>query len=123
MDGAVGFVGFLPTSDLDRARAFYAGILGLGIISEDDGALVFDAGGAKLRVVRVDGFEPRPFTVAGWEVRDVSGEVALLAARGVTFARFMADHDDQGIWTAPGGARVAWFRDPDGNLLSLTQGG
>lgn len=123
MEGAAAFVGFVPTGDLGRARAFYSGILGLDLLSQDDTSIVFDAGGAKLRVVRVDGFEPRPFTVAGWEVRDLAGEVGTLSARDVIFARFMADHDELGIWTAPGGARVAWFRDPDGNLLSLSQGG
>lgn len=112
---------FLGTRDFDRARAFYGDILGLPLMHEDTFALVFDAGGTPLRVTRVERFEPLPFTVAGWEVDDVAGSVDALADAGVVMERFDGlDQDDRGVWTAPDGIRVAWFRDPDGNVLSVS---
>ncbi|MGD9934908.1 MAG: VOC family protein [Dehalococcoidia bacterium] len=123
MNASARLVGFIPAADAGAARNFYGEVLGLALLSEDGFALVFDGGGGThLRVVAAPPFEPQRFTIAGWEVEDIAAEVATLASRGVAFVRFMADHDEAGIWTSPGGSKVAWFRDPDGNILSLTQG-
>ena len=115
------FIGFIPVRDLAAARAFYEGTLGLRVVDDTPFALVLDAGGTMLRVTLVPGLAARDFTVAGWNVPDIDGAVRDLGGRGVEFARYdgMAQ-DDLGIWTTPGGDRVAWFQDPDGNTLSLT---
>lgn len=110
---------FVATKDAKRARDFYGGVLGLRLVSEDSSALVFHAGPTTLRVQKVPEFKPQPFTVVGWVVRDVAGTAATLRAKGVVFLRF--PWMDREVWTAPGGALVAWFEDPDGNMLSLTQ--
>ena len=115
-------VAFLGVRDLAAARAFYEGALDLALAEETDFALVFDAAGATLRVTRVPEVAAAPYTVAGWTVDDGPATVRALAARGVAFAEFDGvEQDTDLIWRAPGGALVAWFRDPDGNLLSLTQ--
>ncbi|SFS04723.1 hypothetical protein SAMN05421771_0966 [Granulicella pectinivorans] len=115
-------MGFIPTADRERARAFYVGKLGLAPVSEDPFALVVQAGASVVRIVTVGSFTPMPFTVLGWEVADIVGEVTTLTTAGVVFERFgFLEHDEAGIWTAPGKDRVAWFKDPDGNLLSLAQ--
>ena len=116
------FIGFIPVQDLAAARAFYAGTLGLRVVDDTPFALVLDAGGTMLRVTPVPELAARPFTIAGWQVTDIGATVRALAGRGVRFARYdgMAQ-DDLGIWTTPGGDRVAWFTDPDGNTLSLTK--
>jgi catechol 2,3-dioxygenase-like lactoylglutathione lyase family enzyme len=113
---------FVATSDGERARAFYEGTLGLAVTSDDAFALAVDANGTMLRIQKVGQFKPHPFTNLGWEVRDIDSVVTSLEKRGVTFERFPGmDQDERGIWSAPGGARVAWFKDPDGNTLSITQ--
>ena len=116
------FIGFIPVRDLAAARAFYEGTLGLRVVDDTPFALVLDAGGTMLRVTPVPELAARPFTIAGWQVTDIGATVRALADRGVQFARYdgMAQ-DDLGIWTTPGGDRVAWFTDPDGNTLSLTK--
>jgi len=115
-------VAFAPTSDPKRARAFYKDTLGLRLVSEDHFAIVFDAAGIMLRVTNVGKFTPHPFTVLGWDTPDIAGTIGKLNAGGVKFERFPGmKQDDLGIWTAPGGAQIAWFKDPDGNVLSLTQ--
>ena len=115
------FIGFIPVRDLAAARAFYEGTLGLRVVDDTPFALVLDAGGTMLRVTPVPGLAARSFTVAGWNVPDIGAAVRDLAGRGVTFTRYDGlAQDDLGIWTAPGGDRVAWFTDPDGNTLSLT---
>jgi len=115
------FIGFVPVRDLAVARAFYEGTLGLPVVDDTPFALVLDAGGTMLRVTPVPGLAARPFTVAGWNVPDIGAVVSALAGRGVQFARYDGlTQDDLGIWTTPGGDRVAWFTDPDGNTLSLT---
>jgi catechol 2,3-dioxygenase-like lactoylglutathione lyase family enzyme len=121
MLAGAAFIGFIPARDLVTARAFYEGTLGLRVTEETPFALVIDAGGTMLRVTPVPGLAARPFTVAGWQVPDIETTVRDLAGRGVQFSRYdgMAQ-DDLGIWTTPGGDRVAWFSDPDGNTLSLT---
>jgi catechol 2,3-dioxygenase-like lactoylglutathione lyase family enzyme len=113
---------FVATTDPARARGFYEGTLGLRLAADEPSALVFDAGGTMLRVQKVRELAPHPFTALGWEVRDVTAEVRALSACGVAFLRVAAiEQDEDAIWSAPGGARVAWFKDPDGNTLSLTE--
>jgi catechol 2,3-dioxygenase-like lactoylglutathione lyase family enzyme len=120
--GAAFPIAFVATTDPARARAFYERTLGLAFVADEGFALVFDLAGTMLRVTRVDRLRPHPFTVLGWRVDDAAAAAGGLAAAGVTFERFPGlDQDDLGIWTAPSGARIAWFRDPDGNLLSVTQ--
>jgi catechol 2,3-dioxygenase-like lactoylglutathione lyase family enzyme len=115
-------VAFAPSTDLAKARAFYAGVLGLPLLSEDDFACVFDVHGTLLRVNRVPSLTPAPFTILGWTVTDIELTMDELRERDLVFLRFPGmEQDDEGVWTAPGGARVAWFHDPDGNVLSLTQ--
>jgi catechol 2,3-dioxygenase-like lactoylglutathione lyase family enzyme len=122
MLGSSKVVAFVATAAPARARAFYANTLGLSLVSEDSFALVFDAGGTMLRVSIVQEVRPAGYTVLGWMVPDISVAVRDLAQRGVALQRYDGlNQDAQGIWTAPGGARVAWFHDPDGNTLSLTQ--
>ena len=113
---------FVATADGARARAFYEETLGLRVTSDDDFALALDANGTMLRVQKVPRVEPRPFTALGWQVADIAARVDALAARGVRFTRYAGmDQDERGVWRSPSGARVAWFEDPDGNVLSLTQ--
>lgn len=114
---------FLCVADKARALPFYRDVVGLGFVVDDGFALVFDNHGVTLRVSTVPGFTPSEHTVLGWDVDDIDAAVAGLAARGAVMARYgFLEQDPAGIWTAPGGgARVAWFRDPDGNVLSLTQ--
>jgi len=122
MLGRYKLMAFVATRDGERARAFYEGTLGLEVTSDDDFALAVDAGGTMLRIQKVASFEPHPFTTLGWQVSDIDGVVTSLEERGVTFERFpgMAQNE-RGIWSAPSGARVAWFKDPDGNTLSIAQ--
>jgi len=113
---------FLATTQGPRAAAFYGDTLQLRQLSDDDFALVFDLHGVELRLQKVKQFTPQPFTALGWQVRALRTTIAALAARGVTFERFPGlVQDAQGIWAAPSGAQIAWFRDPDGNLLSLAE--
>ena len=113
---------FVPATDLGRARDFYEGVLGLEVLDVSGFACVFRAGGATLRVALVDQLSPQPFTVFGWAVGAISETMAGLAAHGVEFLRYEGmDQDPAGVWITPGGDRIAWFRDPDGNVLSLTQ--
>ena len=122
---AMPVVAFVPTTNPKQARSFYEGVLHLRFVSEDPFALVFDSNGVTIRIANVSsvkGFQAAPYTVLGWEVPDIASAVGELSARGVTFERFpgMAQ-DDAGVWSSPSGARVAWFKDPDGNVLSLTE--
>jgi catechol 2,3-dioxygenase-like lactoylglutathione lyase family enzyme len=125
MLGSADLIAFVPTRDPAKARKFYAETLGLEFISEDPFALVFNARGTTLRIAdvsQVKGFKPAPFTIVGWQVNNVADTLGDLAKKGVRFERFPGmDQDAQGIWQSPGGAKVAWFKDPDGNILSITQ--
>jgi catechol 2,3-dioxygenase-like lactoylglutathione lyase family enzyme len=115
-------VAFVATRKAQEAKAFYSDKLGLKFVSDDGFALVFDIDGTMLRIARVKEFNPMPFTVLGWEVEAIEKTVADLGKKGVAFERFPGLPQDQhGIWAAPGGAKVAWFKDPDGNVLSLSQ--
>jgi catechol 2,3-dioxygenase-like lactoylglutathione lyase family enzyme len=117
-------VAFAATADLDRARTFYEGALGLELLSQDQYACLFaaSASGTKLRVTLVQQVAVAPYTVLGWEVADIEATVRRLAMTGVVLERFDGiDQDDFGIWTAPGGDRVAWMKDPDDNILSISQ--
>jgi len=116
-------IGFIPTRNADRARAFYEITLGLRFVSDDNFALVFDSNGTTIRIVRAPEFTPYPFTLLGWDVPDIDDAVADLAAKGVEFSRYsFLKQAPNGVWTAPdNAARVAWFADPDGNILSLSQ--
>jgi catechol 2,3-dioxygenase-like lactoylglutathione lyase family enzyme len=116
-------VAFLPTLDFDRARAFYEGVLGLRFVQNDGFAMVLDANGTMVRVSKVGpDFKPAMFTILGWEVTSIESIVAGMAGKGVTFERFsFFEQDALGIWTAPSGDKVAWFKDPDGNTLSVSQ--
>ena len=113
-------VGFVGVSDLDAAERFYGGVLGLDLVDARPFALVHDTPTSQLRITAVEEVRTAAYTVLGWIVADLDGEVDRLTAAGVTFNRYdgMAQ-DDRAIWTAPDGARVAWFHDPDGNNLSL----
>lgn len=115
-------VAFVATRNADKAKAFYQEKLGLKFVSDDGFALVFDIDGTMLRIARVKDFNPMPFTVLGWEVEAIEETVADLGQKGVSFERFPGvPQDERGIWAAPGGAKVAWFKDPDGNVLSVSQ--
>jgi predicted enzyme related to lactoylglutathione lyase len=115
-------VAFVASKDLRRARGFYEGSLGLTLVEESAFACAFDANGTQLRVTAVKDHTPPSNTVLGWEVPDIEAAIAGLAERGVALARYDSlEQDEFGTWHAPGGARIAWFEDPDGNVLSLTQ--
>ena len=113
---------FIPTRDADLARAFYETTLGLEFLQDNGFALIMDSSGTTIRITRVPEFTPFPFTLLGWEIPDIEAKVAELEEKGVQFLRFSQLHqDERGIWTSPSGARVAWFKDPDGNILSVSQ--
>jgi predicted enzyme related to lactoylglutathione lyase len=115
-------IGFIPTTDFSRIMAFYQVKLGLRLVAKDDFALVFESGSTMIRVVKVGAFKPAPYTILGWQVNDATKAVSTLTKCGVIFERFPGmEQDAHGIWSAPGGARVAWFKDPDGNVLSVSQ--
>ena len=118
-------VAFIPTQKPEAARAFYEKTLGLRFESADQFAIVFRLGpepGIMLRVTPAPKFTPHPFTTFGWQVDDIVASVTELAAKGVEFMRYgFMEQDELGIWNAPGGTKVAWFKDPDGNTLSLSQ--
>ncbi len=113
---------FLPTVNPELSKQFYRHILGLKLISEDNFALEFESKGVILRITIVDKFVPHPFTVLGFKIRDIGTQVKLLSEKGIAFERFSAlKQDESGIWTSPGNAKIAWFKDPDKNLISLTE--
>lgn len=113
---------FLATANAERARAFYERVLGLAFVADEPPALVFRVGGSMLRIQKVQHVQPVPYTALGWAVSDIRRTVRDLRAAGVAFERYEGmNQDDEGIWHSPSGAFVAWFRDPDGHVLSLTQ--
>jgi catechol 2,3-dioxygenase-like lactoylglutathione lyase family enzyme len=113
---------FVPIQDAKKSRPFYEGVLGLRFVSDDGFALVMDSNGVTVRLAKAGNFTAAPFTVLGWQVPMIEGAVAELEQKGVRFEKFPGLQQDQhGIWTAPGGDKVAWFKDPDGNILSVSQ--
>lgn len=115
-------ISFIATAAADKARHFYETVLGLRCVSDDPFALVFDLGATSLRIQKVDTMPEVNYTVLGWEVDDIHGCVETLAEKGVSFNLFsQLPQDELGIWSSPSGAKIAWFNDPDGNTLSLTQ--
>ena len=116
-------IGFVATSDADRAKKFYRDMLGLPLVSDEmPFALVFDAHGTILRVTIVEKVIPAGYTVLGWQVPDIIAAAKALSEAGVRFERYQGmGQDELGIWSSPGGAMVAWFKDADGNTLSLSQ--
>jgi len=122
MLGTQTLIAFVATTDSVRARAFYERTLGLELVADEPFALVFNAKGSTIRIQKVEAFQPHPFTALGWKVTDIDAVVDALKQKDVSCERFPGmDQDARGIWASPGGARVAWFKDPDGNVLSLTE--
>lgn len=114
-------VSLLPTTDYARARSFFEGVLGLPWREDSPYASVYGLQGGSLRVTKVETFEPHPFSVLGWQVNDIQATVKELTKKGATFERYPhLEQDALGIWASPN-AQVAWFKDPDGNVLSVTQ--
>ncbi len=113
---------FVATSNPDRAKAFYGDTLGLRLVADEPWALVFDANGTMLRVQKVQELTAAPYTVLGWRVSNLAEPLRALSAKGVALERFgFLEQDKEGVWQAPNGDRVAWFKDPDGNVLSLAE--
>ena len=113
---------FIPTVEPNKAKKFYMNTLGLKLLSEDNYALEFDANGTLLRITTVEKLNPHPFTVLGWDVDNLVSLIKSLNRKWVEFERYnFFEHDNSGICTSPSGAKVAWFKYPDGNLLSLTE--
>jgi catechol 2,3-dioxygenase-like lactoylglutathione lyase family enzyme len=120
--GSCDVMVFAATAAPDRAREFYENTLGLHFVADETYALVFEVNGRMLRLQKVQHVAKTQYTILGWKVTDIVAAVLELRARGVSFERFQGMHqDDLGIWLAPGGAKVAWLKDPDGNILSITQ--
>jgi catechol 2,3-dioxygenase-like lactoylglutathione lyase family enzyme len=121
MFGSTNIVAFVPTKDAEKARAFYVDVLGLRFIKDDGFAMVLDANGIMVRVAKAQ-FTPAQFTILGWQVKNIEKVAAELQDKGIHFERFgFFEQDALGIWTAPTGDKVAWFKDPDGNVLSVSQ--
>lgn len=118
-------IGFIPTQDADRARAFYVDTLGLEFVADDGFAIVLRSGSNMIRIARAGEFTPAQYTILGWEVADIAAEVKALVAKQVLFLRYPFLPSDQvdelGIWTTPTSDKVGWFQDPDGNTLSISQ--
>lgn len=124
MLGKSDLITFLATRDADRAKDFFSNVLGLHLVADESFALVFDANGIMLRISKVPDFTPFPFTVLGWRVPDIADKMRELNQKGVIFQHFDGfGQDEQGIWSSPDDTKIAWFKDPDGNTLSLTQFG
>jgi len=122
MLGSTNIVAFVPIKDSGKARAFYEGVLGLRFVKDDGFALVLEANGIMVRAAKMKEVTPAQFTILGWQVSDIEQVVRGLAAKGVHFEIFgFFKQDELGIWTAPTGDKVAWFKDPDGNILSVSQ--
>ena len=113
---------FIATANPDQARRFYEDTLGLRLVDDSRFALVFDANGVVLRVQKVTSVSPPTGTALGWQVGNIRQVITDLSQRGVRFERFPPmEQDDRGIWTSPDGAKVAWFNDPDDNMLSVSE--
>jgi len=115
-------IAFVATANSERAKAFYTNVLGLTLVADTPFALVFDAAGTMLRISKVEKLAPAPHTVLGWKVVDIDATIEQLTEAGATFELYAhMPQDKLGVWTTPEGHKIAWFKDPDGNTLSLTQ--
>jgi catechol 2,3-dioxygenase-like lactoylglutathione lyase family enzyme len=123
MLGNQSIMAFVPVTDAARARPFYEKTLGLKVVGEDPYGVTFDANGVTLRMSVVGSeLKPAPFTILGWKVADIRAMIPVMEAGGVKFERYdFFEQDALGVWTAPEGAKIAWFKDPDGNTLSIAQ--
>jgi catechol 2,3-dioxygenase-like lactoylglutathione lyase family enzyme len=122
MLGSTNIVAFVPITDTAKARAFYEGVLGLRFVKDDGFAIVLDAHGIMVRAAKMKEVKPAQFTILGWQVTEIENVVQSLQKKGVHFEIFgFFKQDELGIWTAPTGDKVAWFKDPDGNILSISQ--
>ena len=123
--GRFNIIGFTSIVDVERAKAFYRDTLGLRLLAEEPPfALVFEANGIMIRLGMAKELPPVQGTVLGWEVTGIAAVVKELKQAGVRFERYNFEwmkQDELGIWTAPTGAQVAWFKDPDGNILSISE--
>jgi predicted enzyme related to lactoylglutathione lyase len=115
-------IAFAATTDPGRALPFYRDVLGLRVVADEPWAIVFDAHGTMLRLQKSPQHAPAQHTLLGWRVDDIAATIRALIQRGVQFERYdLMPQDDDGVWTTPDGTKIAWFKDPDGNLLSLTE--
>jgi len=122
--GNARLTAFLATANARRSKAFYRSKLGLPLLADDTFALSFDCHGVELRIQKVDSVKPHRFTALGWKVRGLRRVMATLAKRGIAFERYaFLDQDEDGVWLAPSGTRVAWFKGPDGHVLSVSESG
>jgi catechol 2,3-dioxygenase-like lactoylglutathione lyase family enzyme len=123
MLGAFNIIAFAATVDSVNARIFYERVLGLRFLCEDEFAVVYDAHGIEFRIQKVQALTPQPHTQLGWSVSSIHDAVRELSDRGAVFEKYvhLVEQDSHGVWTAPSGAKIAWLKDPDGNLLSLTE--
>lgn len=122
MLGSTNIVAVVPIRDSEKSRAFYVGVLGLRFVKDDGFALVLDANGIMVRATKMKDFTPAQFTVLGWQVSNIENVVRELSEKGIHFEIFgFFKQDALGIWTAPNGDKVAWFKDPDGNILSVSE--
>ncbi|HEY1880760.1 MAG TPA: VOC family protein [Caulobacteraceae bacterium] len=116
-------VAFITTGDAQAARAFYEGVLGLTFVLDSEHLMIFQSGASRVALQKGASANVRPGTTLGWNVRDIRAAVRALAARGVVFEHFGMEQmpqDELGIWSPEPGHGVAWFKDPDGNTLSLS---
>lgn len=122
MLGSTNIVAFVPIKNAEKARAFYESVLGLRFVKDDGFALVFEANGIMIRAAKMNDFTPAQFTILGWQVSGIENMVQALQSKGVHFEVFgFFKQDELAIWTAPTGDKVAWFKDPDGNMLSVSE--
>lgn len=124
MVAASKLIAFIPTQNADSALSFYRDVLGLRFLSDDSFAIVMESNGNTVRLVRLEKFTTASYTILGWQVEDIEKTVKELTAKGLAFQRYsFLEQSEDGIWTSPSGAKVAWFHDPDGNTLSFSQDG
>lgn len=125
MDGLASAkaITFILTRDREASKAWYANVLGLPVVGDDGFASVLDLNGTVLRITQIDGYQASAHPALGWQVPDIAATIRTLVSRGVTMTIYEGfGQDALGVWTSPDGkAKVAWFNDPDGNVLSLTQ--
>jgi len=120
--GVHDLITFSQTAHPEKAKVFYGDVLGLTLVEDSPFAIAFRSGRTSVRIQKLQSFSPSPFTSLGWQVPDIRAAAQQLVAKGVLFQRYEGmKQDDLGIWLSPGGSQICWFKDPDGNTLSLTQ--